>query len=305
MAHPVFRKRRSAASSDRDGAVEDGPPSPTVSHLKRNTRTRRNAIITSSICYMLAVVFLILVEIGNTDGGTVLGDIYFFKLDLADIIPQSAPNLTLMNSIARTLGLHDFYQVGLWNFCEGYEDTGITYCTKPATLYWFNPVEILKNELFAGASIALPSEVNDVLNILRICSQVMFGFFITGLLLDFVLIFIAFVVLYSRWWSLPIALFSFFAFLMVTVAAAIGTAMSMVFKYALTSQTDLNIQVDVGTKMFAFMWIAVGFTLIAFIIQAGLGCCCTSRRDLRTGRRKGRHLATVPAAEEKKSTASS
>ena len=49
-------------------------------------------------------------------------DIYFFKLDLADIIPQSVPNLTLMNSIARTLGLHDFYQVGLWNFCEGYED---------------------------------------------------------------------------------------------------------------------------------------------------------------------------------------
>ena len=172
-------------------------------------------------------------------------------------------------------------------------------------MWWFNPVEIIKNELFAGASIALPNKVNDILYLLQLASNVMFGFFITGLLLDFVLIFIAFVVLYSRWWSLPIALFSFFAFLMVTVAAAIGTAMSLVFKYALTSQTDLNIQVDVGTKMFAFMWIAVGFTLIAFIIQAGLGCCCTSRRDLRTGRRKGRHLATVPAAEEKKSTASS
>ena len=51
-----------------------------------------------------------------------LGDIYFFKLDLANIIPNSAPSLTLMNSIARTLGLHDFYQVGLWNFCEGYDD---------------------------------------------------------------------------------------------------------------------------------------------------------------------------------------
>lgn len=66
------------------------------------------------------------VEIGNTTGGKILGDIYFFKLDLADIIPQSVPNLTLMNSIARTLGLHDFYQVGLWNFCEGYDDTWVT-----------------------------------------------------------------------------------------------------------------------------------------------------------------------------------
>ena len=62
------------------------------------------------------------VEIGNTNGSKVLGDMYFFKLNLTNIIPQSAPNLTLVNSIARTLGLHDFYQVGLWNFCEGYED---------------------------------------------------------------------------------------------------------------------------------------------------------------------------------------
>lgn len=62
------------------------------------------------------------VEIGNTKGTRVLGDIYFFKLDLSDILPQAVPTtLSLQNSIARTLGLHDFYQVGLWNFCEGYD----------------------------------------------------------------------------------------------------------------------------------------------------------------------------------------
>ncbi len=47
---------------------------------------------------------------------------YFYKLDLSDIIPESVPNAVLINSIARSLGLHDFYQVGLWNFCEGYND---------------------------------------------------------------------------------------------------------------------------------------------------------------------------------------
>lgn len=64
------------------------------------------------------------VEVGNTPGGKVRGDIYFVKLDLSDIIVQALPSaqLTLTNSIARTLGLHDFYQVGLWNFCEGYKD---------------------------------------------------------------------------------------------------------------------------------------------------------------------------------------
>jgi hypothetical protein len=60
------------------------------------------------------------VLIANTSNRPVLRDTYFFKLDLADIIPTSVPNANLINSIARSIGLHDFYQVGLWNFCEGY-----------------------------------------------------------------------------------------------------------------------------------------------------------------------------------------
>lgn len=127
----------------------------------------------------------------------------------------------------------------------------------------------------------------------------MFGFFLTGLILDFVLIFMAPIVLYSRWWSLPFALLAFIAALLVTAATIIGTAMSLIFKYALTSQSDLNIGVEVGVKMWAFMWIATGFTLIAFLIHAGLGCCCTSRRDLRTGRKGGKNLATIPDNSEK------
>lgn len=167
------------------------------------------------------------------------------------------------------------------------------------SLYWFNPVEILQSELLAGASIALPSEVNTILNILRITSQVMFGFFISGLVLDFVLMLLAPIVIYSRWWSFPFSVFAFLAALMVIAAAGVATAISLVFKYALTSQVDLNIEVQIGTKMWAFMWIGAGFTLLAFIVHAGMGCCCTSRRDLRTGRRGGRNLATAPSDPEK------
>lgn len=71
---------------------------------------------------MKAVQLTAQVCIGNTRNRAVLNDVYFFKLDLTDIIPQSVPNAQLINSIARTIGLHDFYQVGLWNFCEGYKD---------------------------------------------------------------------------------------------------------------------------------------------------------------------------------------
>jgi len=88
--------------------------------IKRSTRLRRNFATVASISYLISLVFLILILIGNLYDKPVLRDTYFFKLDLSNIIPLSAPNAMLINSIAQTLGLHDFYQVGLWDFCEGY-----------------------------------------------------------------------------------------------------------------------------------------------------------------------------------------
>ncbi|KAI3325991.1 SUR7/PalI family-domain-containing protein [Xylariaceae sp. AK1471] len=301
---PRFRRRQNA-SNDTETDKESGNSSDAESkaRLKRATKTRRNAIVVSSFFYLVAVVFLILVEIGNTRGSKTLETIYFFKLNLANILAQSAPtSLTLQNSIARTLGLHDFYQVGLWNFCEGYQTGGITHCSKPNASFWFNPVEILLNELLAGASIGLPADVNSILNILRIASHIMFAFFLAGIILNAVLLVVSPVVLYSRWWSLPIGILSFIAALLVVIAAILGTVISYVFEAALSSQPDLGVTASVGIKMLAFEWIAAGFTLLAFIIHAGLGCCCTSRRDIRTGRKGGNnvHQTANPAGHGRK-----
>jgi hypothetical protein len=180
--------------------------------------------------------------------------------------------------------------------------SGITHCSKPNAAFWFNPVEILLNELLAGASIGLPSEVNDILNILRIASHIMFGFFLGGVILNAVLLVVSPVVLYSRWWSLPIGMLAFLAALLVVVAAILGTVISYVFQAALSSQPDLGVTASVGIKMLVFEWIAAGFTLLAFVIHAGLGCCGTSRRDIRTGRKGGRnmHQSVHPALHERK-----
>ena len=88
--------------------------------IKRSTKLRKSFATVASISYLISFVFLVLILIGNTSNRPVLREVYFFKLDLSNIIPLSAPNAMLINSIAQTLGLHDFYQVGLWNFCEGY-----------------------------------------------------------------------------------------------------------------------------------------------------------------------------------------
>ena len=127
-------------------------PELTKPQLKRATRTRKIFALLTSFFLFITVIFLILVEIGGTYNKSVVRNWYFIKLDLSHIIPASVPNFALINTIAQTLGLHDFYSVGLWGFCEGYNAQGVTYCSHPQTLYWFNPVEILRNELLAGAS---------------------------------------------------------------------------------------------------------------------------------------------------------
>jgi len=120
--------------------------------IKRATRARMIWCIITSLLLLISVIFLILVEIGNTSKKGALPQIYFIKLNLSDVFPTTIPNSNLLNSIAETLGLHDFYQVGLWNYCEGYLAEGVTGCTKPKALYWFDPVSIISDQLVSGAS---------------------------------------------------------------------------------------------------------------------------------------------------------
>lgn len=122
--------------------------------IKRATRTRKTFALLTSFFLFIAVIFLVLLEIGGVRNQSIIRNWYFIRLDLSDIVPSSVPNFQLINTIAQTLGLHDFYQVGLWGFCEGYEGQGVTFCSEPETLYWFNPIEIIQNELLAGASSA-------------------------------------------------------------------------------------------------------------------------------------------------------
>ena len=63
--------------------------------------------------------------------------------------------------------------------------------------------------------------------------------------------------------------------------------MFIIMRNAVTAASQLNIGAHLGIEMFAFMWIAAGASLIAFIIQIGQCCCCASRRDVRAGRKRG------------------
>jgi len=260
--------------------------------------------------YLISTVFLILVEIGNVSNKPVIRDIYFLKIDMANIIPSSVPNAVFINSIARSIGLHDFYQVGLWGFCEGYNGVGITDCSPPRNLYWFNPVQILLNELLAGASIELPIEVVNALRLVRLASRCMFVCFLIGTCLTFLCVFIAPTGFSSKpRWShrarrifcrqFPIALLTFAALLFTAVASVVATVMFVIFKTKFSGAEDLNIRTHLGAPMLAFMWTATGLNLVGFGMQLSTCCgvCCC------TGRTTRKNRVTDTGENEKASTA--
>jgi len=286
---PAAAPSRTLSSSDRTLTDDNhhGAIHLSKAQIKRATRVRFGWALFSSFCLLVSVVFIILVEVGNTQVGNIVNKIYFLKIDVSDIIPVSVPDATLINSIAQTLGLHDFYTVGLWGFCQGYNGQGVTECSKPETLYWFNPVDILQSQLLAGATIALPAQINTILDLIHIISNVMFGLFLAGACLNFLLIFIVPLSIYSRWSNLPIAILVFIGALLTAGASIVATVMFIIFQVAITSATDLNIKANIGIEMFVFMWIAAVAAIVAWLTHMGMCCCCATRRDVRTGRKRG------------------
>ncbi|RVX73384.1 hypothetical protein B0A52_03026 [Exophiala mesophila] len=266
------------------------------------------------VIYLIALVFLILVQIGNINNKPVIRDTYFLRIDLADIIPASVPNAVFINSIAQSIGLHDFYQVGLWNFCEGYDGEGITYCSPTTTLYWFNPVEIILNELLAGASITLPTDVVNVLDLVRLASTWMFACLLVGTILTFLCIFLVPLGFSQqpRWQhktrriflrQLPLTLLTFASLLFTAVGSVIATVMFVIFKQQFSAAADLNINATLGKPMLAFLWIGTGMNMIGFFMQIGTCCgvcCCTGRKR---AFRKSQQTADL-GPQEKASTGS-
>ena len=92
--------------------------------------------------------------------------------------------------------------------------------------------------------------MDKILQLIRLVSHWMFGLFLAGACLDFVMIFIVPLSVYSRWASLPIMLLTFFAALATTVATVVATVLFIIMKNAITSVTQLNIGASIGVEMY-------------------------------------------------------
>ena len=160
MSGPIYNAVRGRASVGGSTAVRTVSPTGsafsgttantiTKGDLRDATKHRKGFAIFTAVLFAVAFIFLLLLNIGNVSNTKVINEWYFFKIDISKIVPKGNNG---QPGNAKSVGLRDFYQVGLWGFCEGYNDLGITRCSKPILMYWFNPVQIMVDEVLNGAS---------------------------------------------------------------------------------------------------------------------------------------------------------
>jgi hypothetical protein len=130
------------------------------------------------------------------------------------------PNTELDNKLLKALQgavgaqekqLKDFYQVGLWNYCEGNVDAKgketITYCSPRKANFWFDPVEYwgLKN---VTAEEIYTKEMKDGIDAYHKVAKWIFTAYVITIILTGAEFIIGIFAIFSRWGSLATTIVS-------------------------------------------------------------------------------------------------
>lgn len=229
-------------------------------------------------------------QTGSTSKSRPSTDIFLFRFNLSVLFDSSydsglnVSDLALSNAKTESLGLHNYYQVGLWGYCVGETASAFSSCSRPQAFYWFNPVAILLGEMLNTSSLSLPVRVQTVLDILRVVSKIMFGTCFMGVILSGVLIFASPLLLLTRWMSIPVGLLAAATALCLFVGSGLAMTMALAYRLAGSVINQINILVTVGDTMFGLVWAATTLSFISLILHAILCFCGPSVRDVRTGR---------------------
>ncbi|KAF1841730.1 integral membrane protein-like protein [Cucurbitaria berberidis CBS 394.84] len=259
-------------------------------------------ILTPMLLTLASLICIVLVVIGQTPWkgnnapSTALGrDLYFFKADTSgfnadpqnviDHLPDSVkPDTDLVKALqgaASSKELKDFYQVGLWSYCEGDKDKDgketITHCSSRKFSFWFDPFSVweLKD---TSAQKALGDDMQKVLNAYKKAAGFMNWAFVITLILSAVEFVIGFFAIFSRWGSLVTTIVStaqtIFALAAATTATAIYAALVGVFKSVLK---PYDIDASMGTKMLTVLWLGVAFSVASGFFWLISVCCCSGK----------------------------
>ncbi|CAK7201176.1 hypothetical protein SEUCBS139899_003879 [Sporothrix eucalyptigena] len=306
-AHDRFTPWRGSTTGARawTSADEVEATNPSPQQIWIETRARRYLIAVCCVLYLVSTILLIVAQTGSTNNSRSSTSIFLFRFNLSVLFDSSssgtdfnATDLALADAISESLGLYNYYQVGLWGYCEGDSVNDFTSCSRPQAFYWFNPVAILLSEMLNTSTLTLPVRVQTVLSILQVVSGIMFGTYFVGVILSGLLIFASPLVIFTRWLSIPIGLLAAATALCLFVGSGIAMTMALAYRLAGSAINQLNILVTVGDTMFGLVWTSTALAFIGLVMHAILGFCGPSIRDVRTGRRTYGQLMEPHALEK-------
>lgn len=245
------------------------------------------------LCALIATIFGILTLIGGMDKPG-LRDVYFVRINTTDFYPESAsPFATLINSVADSLGLQNYYQSSLWNYCSGSLVNGSTtqfaspsFCSDTSADYWFDPVTIIQSDLPSTFSFSLPQDTIDDLDVLRTAQTWLKAILVVGTCFSFLTISASIFAFRSRCGSLFASIIAFIGALFTVAGAIVAQIIGIVVRKVVNGLTDVDLEATLGTKFYIFVWLSAGFSLVYWLLLTFTICCCTpqSTKDKRRGR---------------------
>lgn len=253
---------------------------------------------------VVTVVFQVVTTIGGLDRAG-LRDLYFLRINTTSIIPTTrTPLAGALNTIASELGLQDYYQTSLWTYCYGrienanVNDFGpIAGCNATSTSYYFNPIEIIANSLYTGATVTIPQDIQNDLDLIRRFSTALKALCIAGACLGFLTLVFSPAAFVSRLASFFVSLLALLSALCNTVAAIIAQILFVIVRNVINDNIqDLNVEASLGTTLFALIWVAAGASILSFFLLTFTICCCApGSNGGRRSRRRERELAEKEA----------
>lgn len=196
-----------------------------------------------------------------------------------------------LRSLAKDIGLHDFYSVHVLDYCEGFfqpngtSRRNVTYCSNEKGQFSFNVTQVLQRELNAShvnvtlSQIQWPSAISDGIHDLRLAFHATAVFYYIAIIVTG-LAFLASIVgvfVHGRISALLNIGLAGLAFLTLMVASAIATSLAtkatdVINKYG----KDVDINAARGDKFIALTWAGTALMFIAG--AAWFGECILGRR---------------------------
>ncbi|KAF3936586.1 hypothetical protein ABW19_dt0206562 [Dactylella cylindrospora] len=250
-----------------------------------------------------AALIVISTFIGQTNKSSAfLNKFYFVRLDtryidapneLADIPGTNLDNFVLdkigvdlsISNTANLVGVHDFYQAGLFSYCSGTYDNAtsswnVQNCSSPSGSFVFNIIDIINAEANNGKNLTFPSGVHNLFKAVTALTRVQYICFLFGIAatgLEFVLGFFG---LLSRWGSCVTTIVAIVAFLALLAGSVINIALYVSMAKAFdASFSTFGVRGEISRQTYTIMFIGVLVSFAAMLFWTLSTCCCSGRRD--------------------------